>query len=85
MINDHAIQSFKKVVETHIQRQSLLGETINLHVMLTIYMFEDHMWGKLHHSNYVITPMTQRWDIKRCESVEPRDNDKRVTKNRVHG
>ena len=47
MINDHAIQRFKKVAETHIHLQSLLGETISMHVMLTIYVFEDHMWGRL--------------------------------------
>ena len=42
MINDHAIQRFRKETETHIHLQSLLGETINLHVVLTIYMFEYH-------------------------------------------
>ena len=76
MINDHAIQRFRKETKTHIHLQSLLGETISMRVMLMIYMFEDHMWGTLNHGKDVITPMNQRWNIKSSESIEPRDNDK---------
>ena len=47
MINDHAIQRFKKVAKTHIQLQSLLGKTISLLVMLTKNMFEGHRLNSL--------------------------------------
>ena len=85
MIYDHAIQIFREDSKTHIHLQSLFGETTILRVMLTIYMFEDHMWGRLQHSKDVITSMTQRWDIKSCDSIDPIYNDKQVTKYQVHG
>ena len=63
MIYDHSIQGFREDSMTHIQLQSMFGEAIRQQVMLTEYMFEDHMRDMKQHSTYIITPMYQRWNI----------------------
>ena len=62
-IYDKSFQRFREDSRTHIQLQSLFGETICHRVVLMIYMFEDHMRGMKQHRMNIITPMIQRWYI----------------------
>ena len=83
LINDHAIQGFIESSKSHIQFQRLFREAIRQHVMLSVYMLEDHRRDMKKHIVYFIAPMHQRWNIKVGESVEPRNNYHRVTKNQM--
>ena len=80
MFYDLAVQCFIESSISHIQFQHLFREAINHHIMLSVYMLEDHRRDELEHIIYFITPMHQRWNIKGGKSVEPRNNNHRVAK-----
>ena len=68
MFYDHAIQCFIESSKSHIQFQRLFREAISQHVMLSVYMLEDHWRELMNHIIYFITPMHESQNIKGGES-----------------
>ena len=83
MFYDHAIQCFIESSKFHIKFQRLFREAINQHLMLSVYMLEDYRRDLKKHIIYFITSMHQRWNIKGGESIKPRNNYHRVTKDQL--
>ena len=59
MIRDHAIHKFRKETNTRIQLKSILGETVNLLIVLTINMIESQRRKVLYERSDILAPMIQ--------------------------